>query len=585
MSGYHTKFYFDELFYSNFARYILHTGLNYSTACRKLFGTTPRYVSFYFANHLVQFAKAVIQCYSLTEKNIAHNHTLLPLFANFFSEEKFRDFESDMYFSSPSHLHGNSSIHFFEPFRYCIECAKEDRNSHGETYWHRVHNIPLIPVCVHHNCYIDTWSPSEEQIGKRLAVPADEVILYKKTSKQNYDIRLLEISTRLSDTLWKPNSLNKEELQSKATQRKIIKTYNRKSIFDVVALDEFKKYAVSFSGSIEIFALHHFDDVKMIFRKDWNGNHPILYVLFEKFVEEFQAHNKILHTTRTFDCINKICEQFNTANSTSFLEKKVYYKKNNGAQVTCDCCKMSYVIDVDRNKVIEVVDFGEKIINHVIKRRMSGESFRTMEKTMGLDRKILAKLAENKFRIYQKPTLDFDATLKRRREIWISELNSKDFKSIKISKIKLKTAYRWLLKNDGPWIVEMNRKYRIRKFNNIKLKSVSLNDDEILSEVKQKKEELLKGNIKRRITKTLLLKLVKFRNPSNLPRLPKTSNFLMAQTESVFEWKLRRLRSLKEDIKNGHEPYMSSSSILEKLKFRTGSLSASELELLNETLM
>lgn len=39
--------------------------------------------------------------------------------------------------------------------RYCPECAKEDREKHGETYWHREHQIPRIRVCPRHRCFLE----------------------------------------------------------------------------------------------------------------------------------------------------------------------------------------------------------------------------------------------------------------------------------------------------------------------------------------------------------------------------------------------------------------------------------------------
>ncbi|MBR1752184.1 MAG: TniQ family protein [Ruminococcus sp.] len=36
--------------------------------------------------------------------------------------------------------------------RYCPVCAADDREKYGETYWHRVHQIPEISVCAKHRC-------------------------------------------------------------------------------------------------------------------------------------------------------------------------------------------------------------------------------------------------------------------------------------------------------------------------------------------------------------------------------------------------------------------------------------------------
>lgn len=42
--------------------------------------------------------------------------------------------------------------------RYCPECAKDDREKYGETYWHREHQIPRIRVCPKHKMFLENSS-------------------------------------------------------------------------------------------------------------------------------------------------------------------------------------------------------------------------------------------------------------------------------------------------------------------------------------------------------------------------------------------------------------------------------------------
>lgn len=39
--------------------------------------------------------------------------------------------------------------------RFCPECAKEDREKYGETFWHRAHQIQRIRVCPKHRCFLE----------------------------------------------------------------------------------------------------------------------------------------------------------------------------------------------------------------------------------------------------------------------------------------------------------------------------------------------------------------------------------------------------------------------------------------------
>jgi hypothetical protein len=42
--------------------------------------------------------------------------------------------------------------------RYCLYCAEEDKNEFGETYWHRLHQLPGVLVCPDHLCFLENTS-------------------------------------------------------------------------------------------------------------------------------------------------------------------------------------------------------------------------------------------------------------------------------------------------------------------------------------------------------------------------------------------------------------------------------------------
>lgn len=66
--------------------------------------------------------------------------------------------------------------------RFCPLCAKEDRETYGEAYWHRKHQIRNMKICTRHKCILVesdvpakseqcyTFSPAESYIGDDEAV-------------------------------------------------------------------------------------------------------------------------------------------------------------------------------------------------------------------------------------------------------------------------------------------------------------------------------------------------------------------------------------------------------------------------------
>lgn len=42
-----------------------------------------------------------------------------------------------------------------EGLKFCPVCVKEDRERYGEPYWHREHQVPLMPLCPRHHCRLE----------------------------------------------------------------------------------------------------------------------------------------------------------------------------------------------------------------------------------------------------------------------------------------------------------------------------------------------------------------------------------------------------------------------------------------------
>lgn len=73
--------------------------------------------------------------------------------------------------------------------RFCPLCAKEDRETYGEAYWHRKHQIRNMKICVRHKCKLVesdisaksnqcfTFSPAENHIGNKEAVIEDNPLV------------------------------------------------------------------------------------------------------------------------------------------------------------------------------------------------------------------------------------------------------------------------------------------------------------------------------------------------------------------------------------------------------------------------
>lgn len=152
------SFYPDELVYSILARYYTRTGyMCYIFAAEDLFVAKTVRPDADFLNLYTPDALAMLTR-ELTIEQIVEKHTMFSCYGRFLNKER-----RNKAFQALVQMQGN--YHNLLPMpkqkngegrylRYCPVCAKEDRTKYGETYWHRIHQMPGIHVCPVHGCYL-----------------------------------------------------------------------------------------------------------------------------------------------------------------------------------------------------------------------------------------------------------------------------------------------------------------------------------------------------------------------------------------------------------------------------------------------
>lgn len=186
MISYLPTIYSDELVYSWFCRYYVHSGyFSHKMALQELYCKKSDNPSKEFIGNLNPEAREQIEkLYSMDE--LILKHTMYPQYARFIPLEQRK---KALYHLGHDHCDAH---HLFcilprnegeRYLRFCPLCAKEDRESYGEAYWHRKHQIRNMKICVRHKCKLVesyilakseqcfTFSPAENHIGN------DEVVI------------------------------------------------------------------------------------------------------------------------------------------------------------------------------------------------------------------------------------------------------------------------------------------------------------------------------------------------------------------------------------------------------------------------
>lgn len=134
----------------------------------------------------------------LDVKELLLNHTLMPYYLRIHNLDRKRLYlERVSAGSNESPKNTNPACpDGRQGLKYCPECYREDQERFGEAYWHREHQIPLIPLCPVHHCRLEIEEHPWQDINRRF-YPASEMTTIRRS---NYQSESWEVS--LSDVLY-----------------------------------------------------------------------------------------------------------------------------------------------------------------------------------------------------------------------------------------------------------------------------------------------------------------------------------------------------------------------------------------------
>ena len=190
----------DELWYSVIARYHTHSGaLSWQATMKALFGNArDTDVGSFFPNNSIHKILEQLPPGFLSAQEIALQHTLLPFLMRFQPADR-KTAILEAFLSGedmrPRYLRATRDI---KPrsMRYCPICVREDTQTYGEPYWHREHQIGLMPLCPRHRCRLrDKPIPNTRPLGAQ----------YLPLDGQDWaepDYGALEYETALTGTLY-----------------------------------------------------------------------------------------------------------------------------------------------------------------------------------------------------------------------------------------------------------------------------------------------------------------------------------------------------------------------------------------------
>lgn len=206
----------DELIYSVLARFYVHSGSMSMEYVNKEIFISARQgkLDKEFIKPLKQEVVELLTK-NMTIEELLEKHTMFPCYGRFLDDER-----RNRGYQALLSMDGNFYLLFGKPqtkqeeervMKYCPMCCLEDRKQHGETYWHRVHQIRGITVCGKHKCYLKSSSLSMDSRVTTGFVTADETVGSDKELNDMIELcdnfKLIKLANYIEEVFQKPMKL------------------------------------------------------------------------------------------------------------------------------------------------------------------------------------------------------------------------------------------------------------------------------------------------------------------------------------------------------------------------------------------
>lgn len=351
----------DECYYSIFCRYFARSG---STSNKRtifeLFGEAQSLAAFVFLPRRLELVDIWLGADSpVKREKLALDNSCYAYFSTAFTRQLYEGMERKIKTGEPDRSLERRIIqkcrrsHWPERLRYCPDCAREDMERYGETYWHRMPQLPGIEYCLKHGTPIRDSEVTFRQITMAFC-PASHALqclpLQEDAEKKKYRQRYLAIA---GDTEWLlRNGLKLEGCRNIA--RKYKELFMEKGLTTAQGVrypDRIKTAFTEYHG--EGFLKQMFQDkenylywLDFVFESVSEHLRPLHHILLMEFLKGssekfYEAIPEIEpYGNGPWPCVNKICLHYGKDGA-----KKVSVSYFNGltlGQFQCETCGMKY---------------------------------------------------------------------------------------------------------------------------------------------------------------------------------------------------------------------------------------------------
>jgi hypothetical protein len=491
MLAYFPTPYPDELFFSVISR--LAEVLQYPHQgyfSKEVFGREQKYIDATLAYHLGWLLTVLPPGHDLTAEKIIQEQTLFPFYQPFVLPDWAQKAKDKMIQPNPNNHHQRMTLYRWKIpesrwLRFCYDCLVADRKQYGQSYWHRLHQVPGVKVCPQHGALIQ-----ESQVSIYYRPPnqrycsAEQALTQARPVPNPFPPAIQQTLLQLArDAMW----LLQHD-HSHITSTSLLARFRWVLVDQGLAPYQGRLYIPKI---INRFKAHYspelldllgcpldYDDsrawlIRTIRKETAGAKHPLQQLLAIRAlgysVETFFAlPTEISYFGQgPWSCLNLVCDHYRQAVIDTY--QLDYQKGNRYPQATfaCQTCGFTYLRlgpdtnPEDRYRLDRIVTRGALWETHLAQLRA--------DPTMGpteIARQLNAdpSTVTNYVIIPAENRPDLQAQREQYRAIWLDALAR--FPQAKVGELKrhleIRSAYNWLLRCDRDWYNAHTRERKTR---------------------------------------------------------------------------------------------------------------------------
>jgi Tn7-like transposition protein D/TniQ len=598
--AYFPTLYCDELLYSWFARYHVHS-TNVSPKQTKYDLSSSKFTA---VPDLPSNLRSVFE--GLKHFDIPNldswiiHHTLFRYYTTFLNEEMRRK----VYMTMDSGNHSGaihaligimaSAVKENQYFRFCPKCFQEDISTKGEVYWYTFHQIPGVYICLKHSVCLHDSTAAFRNKDKYMYVAASEEHCSISEKSYTYSEKTMELfkilAYQIKKIMEQGFSFTMEEIFNSYKYLLQLKGYtsvngrvNQRKLTEQFQLF----YGEEFLNSVQSPVGENSEScwLREITRKHRKSFHPIRHILLIYFLGEeintFYRYAKgryLPFGEGPYYCLNPAAEHYQKQVISNVEISICSTTKRPVGTFHCSCGfiysrRGPDMGEEDKFKIGRVKDFGmvwRQKLQYLIE--VEKKSYHAVSKELACDIATVKKYSQDD----EKKAINIEErasgeVLALKKKQWLELMKLYPTKTITELRKSGRALYMWHYRYNLVWLKEVSPKSDLKRTPYAKV-DWNKRDEDILIEVKNAIRNLkaikkpIHINVSRigkeigklsilekhleKLTKTqkYLSEHLETRESYRIRRVKWACQFMFEQNNQVVEWRIIRLAGLKDTI-------------------------------------